>query len=176
MQAVRRIVQAMALGLLLLGAVGMIVSMLLGFADVIGTKFFGWPVPGTLEVTESTMVLIVFGALAYTQSTRGHIRVEIVYNYCSPRGKAVMDTVTHTVAFVYFALVFWLGAGEAMYSWELGEATMGTVRFPLYPARFLLAAGTFLLLLMLLLDIVDDVRRIASGGNAAGVAPATPVQ
>jgi len=162
----------MALGLLLLGAVGMIVSMLLGFADVIGTKFFGWPVPGTLEVTESTMVLIVFGALAYTQSTRSHIRVEIVYNYCSPRGKAVMDTVTHTVALVYFALVFWLGAGEAMYSWELGEATMGTVRFPLYPARFLLAAGTFLLLLMLLLDVIDDVRRIASGGDAAGEPPA----
>ena len=29
----------------------MIVSMLLGVADVVGTKFFDWPVPGTLEIT-----------------------------------------------------------------------------------------------------------------------------
>ena len=50
-------IEKLALALLLLGALGMIVSMLLGFADVVGTKFLGWPVPGTLEVTESTMVL-----------------------------------------------------------------------------------------------------------------------
>ncbi|MGH8695184.1 MAG: hypothetical protein ACREVS_01780, partial [Burkholderiales bacterium] len=56
----------LALGLLLLGTVGMLVSMVLGVADVVGTKFLDWPVPGTLEATESTMVLIVFGALAYT--------------------------------------------------------------------------------------------------------------
>ena len=66
-------VEKLALGLLLLGALGMIASMLLGFADVVGTQFLGLPVPGTLEVTESTMVLIVFGALAYTQRKRGQI-------------------------------------------------------------------------------------------------------
>ena len=82
-----------ALGLLLMGALGMIVSMLLGAADVVGTKFFGWPVPGTLEVTESTMVLIVFGALAYTQRMRGHIRVEIFYTDRSPRVRALMDVL-----------------------------------------------------------------------------------
>jgi len=162
MQPIRRAIQALALGLLLLGAVGMIVSMFLGFADVVGTQFLDWPVPGALEVTESTMVLIVFGALAFTQVQRGHIRVEIVYNYCGPRTRAGMDAITHLVAFAYFGLLCWQGLGEALYSWDLGEATMGTIRFPLYPARFLLVAGTFLLLLQLLFDIADDLRRAAT--------------
>ncbi len=67
MQKISEWVRKLALVLLLMGALGMIISMFLGFADVVGTKFFNWPVPGTLEITESTMVLIVFGALAFTQ-------------------------------------------------------------------------------------------------------------
>lgn len=175
MQPVRRVVRNLAVGLLLLGAVGMIMSMFLGFADVVGTKFFDWPVPGALEVTESTMVLIVFGALAHTQSTRGHIRVELLYNYCRPRVQALMDAITHLAALVYFGLVCWLGANEFLYSWELREATMGTVRFPLYPARLLLAVGTFLLLVTLVLDLVDDIRRAAGNSPPADVPAASNI-
>ena len=159
-------IEKLALALLLLGALGMIVSMLLGFADVVGTKFLGWPVPGTLEVTESTMVLIVFGALAYTQRLRGHIRVEIFYTERGPRVKAFMDLVTHAVAIAYFGLIAWQGANEAIYSLQIGEATMGTIRFPLFPARALLVAGTLLLLLQLLIDLAADFGRMLRGEAA----------
>jgi TRAP-type mannitol/chloroaromatic compound transport system permease small subunit len=164
----------LSLGLLLLGTVGMIASMLLGVADVVGTKFLDYPVPGTLEFTESTMVLIVFGALAYTQERRGHIRVELLYGAAGPRGKSFMELVTHVVAFAFFGLLAWQGIGELQYSWEIREATMGTVRFPLYPARFLLVLGALLLLLRLAFDIAADVGRLwrgepppAPSGNAA---------
>jgi TRAP-type C4-dicarboxylate transport system permease small subunit len=173
MQRLSATLSRLALGLLLLGAVGMIVSMLLGVADVVGTKFLDWPVPGTLEVTESTMVLIVFGALAYTQERRNHIRVELLYAHVGPRWKSFMELVTHAVAFAFFALVAWQGIGELRYSWEIREATMGTVRFPLYPARFLLALGALLLLLRLALDIVEDFGRLVRGESppAPGNAP-----
>ena len=94
----------LALWLLLLGTVGMIAAMLVGVADVVGTEFFGRPVLGTLEFTESTMVLVVFGALAYAQERRAHIRVELLYSQVGPRGKSFMEAVTHIVAFVFFVL------------------------------------------------------------------------
>ncbi|HEV3008507.1 MAG TPA: TRAP transporter small permease [Burkholderiales bacterium] len=150
----------LALGLLLLGTVGMIGSMLIGVADVVGTKFLDTPVLGTLEFTESTMVLIVFGALAYAQERRAHIRVELLYGFAGARGKSFMEAVTHIVAFIFFALVAWQGLGELFYSWEMKEATMGSVRFPLYPARFFLLLGAVLLLLRLALDILQDVARL----------------
>jgi TRAP-type C4-dicarboxylate transport system permease small subunit len=152
-----------AAALVLLGAIGMIVSMFLGVADVVGTKFFGYPIPGTLEVTESTMVLIVFGALAYTQMRRGHIRVELLYNHVGPRAQSFMEAVTHFLALVYFGLLGWQGFYELLYSWEIREATMGAIRFPLYPARFLLVAGTALLLVQLALDLSMDLRRMWRG-------------
>lgn len=174
MQRLRALLSNLALGLLLLGAVGMIVSMFLGVADTVGTKFFGLPVPGTLEVTESTMVLIVFGALAYTQERRGHIRVELLYTNVGPRGQSFMDAVTHLVAFVYFTLLAWQGIGELLYSWEIREATMGTVRFPLYPARFLLVLGTLLLLVQLAFDVMADLGRLRRGEAPPAHAAALP--
>jgi TRAP-type mannitol/chloroaromatic compound transport system permease small subunit len=163
MQRFSATLSRLALGLLLLGTVGMLVSMVLGVADVVGTKFLDFPVPGTLEFTESTMVLIVFGALAYAQQRRAHIRVELLYVHAGPRGKSFMEVVTHVVAFAFFALLVWQGIGELRYSWEIREATMGTVRFPLYPARFLLVLGAVLLLLRLALDIAGDLGRLWRG-------------
>ena len=156
-------VQRLAVGMVLLGSVGMMVSMFICVADVTGTSFFGWPVPGTLEITESTMVLIVFGALAYTQEKRGHIRVELLHGYMSPRVKSFMDAVTHILAFIFFALLGWQSISELSYSWEIREATMGAIRFPLYPARLLLTAGTALLIAQLALDVISDLGRMWRG-------------
>lgn len=171
MQRLGALLQKLAVVLVLLGAVGMMSSMFLGTADVVGTQFLGAPVPGALEITESTMVLIVFGALAYAQMQRAHIRVEILYGYVGPRAKAFMDAATHLVALVFFALLAWQGYGEALYGWEIREATLGYIRFPLYPARWLLVLGTALLLLRLALDVISDLARMWRGEPP----PAPPV-
>lgn len=163
MERLSALLQKPALVLVLLGAVGMVSSMFLGTADVVGTQFLGAPVPGALEITESTMVLIVFGALAYAQMQRAHIRVEILHGYAGPRTKAFMDAVTHLVALVFFALLAWQGYGEALYGWEIRESTLGYIRFPLYPARWLLVLGTALLLLRLALDVISDLARMWRG-------------
>ena len=136
-----KILRRLAIGLVLLGSLGMMLSMLICVADVVGTNFLDWPVPGTLEITESTMVLIVFGALAFTQEKRGHIRVEILHGLMSSRLKSLADLFTHLLALVFFVLLAWYSFGELSYSWEIQEATMGTIRFPLYHARTLLTAG-----------------------------------
>ena len=166
------VVRRLAVGLVLLGSLGMMASMLICFADVVGTNFFDWPVPGALEITESTMVLIVFGALAFTQGKRGHIRVEILHGYMSARMKSVADVITHFLALLFFVLLAWYSFGELSYSWEIREATMGTIRFPLYPARTLLSAGAVLLVLQLALDVVADFRRAWRGEPPSQHGPA----
>ena len=82
------IMERLALSVLLVGGAGMLTAMFLGAGDVVGTQFFGWPIHGALEITESTMVLIVFGGLAYAQIRRSHIRVELLYSHMPPRVRA----------------------------------------------------------------------------------------
>lgn len=140
-----------------LGGIGLIISMFLGVGDVVGT-LVNHPVAGAQEVTESTMVLIVFGGLTYAQIRRRHIRVELFYLRAGPQLRSAMDIVAAAAAIVYFGLMIWQAWNEAMYSWQIKEATFGLIRFPLYPARFLLVAGTALMLVQLLLDLVRDIR------------------
>lgn len=98
-----RIVERLALIVLLVGGLGMLFSMFLGVADIVGTQVLLIPVPGPRELTESTMVLIVFGALAYAQIRRAHIRVELLYLKMPPRGRAVMDVITDLAAIAFSA-------------------------------------------------------------------------
>ena len=141
----------------------MIMSTFLGVADVVGTQVLNVPVPGPRELTESTMVLIVFGALTFAQIRRAHIRVEIAYPAVGPRFRAVMDVVTDVAAIIFFSLIAWQGLLEAQYSMKIGEATSGLIRFPLWPARFTLVAGASLIILRLVLDLIIDCGRVRSG-------------
>ncbi|RDC75230.1 TRAP transporter small permease [Rhodovulum sp. 12E13] len=163
MHLIQKIVERLALAVLMIGGLGMLFSMFLGVADVVGTNLLLVPVPGPRELTESTMVLIVFGALAYAQIRRAHIRVEIVYLRMSPRVRAAMDVLTDLCAIVFFGLILWQGWGEALYSYQIGEATVGLIRFPLWPARFVLCAGCALMILQLVLHLIVDLGRIRTG-------------
>ena len=163
--------ERLALVVLLVGGLGMLISMFLGAGDVVGTQFFGFPLHGAKEITESTMVLIVFGALAYAQIRRAHIRVELIHSHMTPRVQAAMDVVADVAALVFFGFLVWQCTLEAMLSWQIGETADGLLRFPLYPARWILVTGTVLLMLRLFLDLILDSRRIASG---EAVETATP--
>jgi len=157
------ILERLALAVLLVGGLGMLMSMFLGVADIVGTQILLIPVPGPRELTESTMVLIVFGALAYAQIRRAHIRVELFYFQMPPRIRATMDVITDLAAIAFFGLILSEAFSEARYSLQIGEATDGLIRFPLWPARFVLAAGCALVIVQLLLHLFQDFIRIKTG-------------
>ncbi len=169
MQRLKRVVERFAFAVLILGGISMMIAMFLGTGDVVGTQFFGWPIPGAKEMTESTMVLIVFGCLTYAQIRRGHIRVELVYTRVGSKAKAAMDALSDVAAMIFFGLLLWQAIGEAIHSWRIGEADLGLIRFPLYPARCILATGAAILIVQLLLDLFHDIQCIR--GKATSVMP-----
>lgn len=159
------ILRRLAITILLIGGIGTMAAMFLGTIEVVGTQIFHTPVPGALELTESTMVLIVFGALCYAQIRRSHIRVELIYTNMGPRVRAAMDVFADLCGLVFFSLLVWQAYSEALYSLQIGEATVGLIRFPLYPARIILAVGTAMLILQLVLDLITDIRRVIDGSE-----------
>ena len=154
----QRLVSSLAVLFVALGSIGLLLSMFFSVADVVGTQL-RHPVPGTLEFTESTMVLVVFGGIAWAQIRRAHIRVELFYMNAGLKLRSLMDIITSIAGIVFFSLIVWQGGVEALYSWEIKEATSGLVRFPLWPARWMLVIGSMLMILQLLLDLWRDITR-----------------
>ena len=153
-----RLVTKLAVVFVACGSIGLLLAMFISVADVFGTQM-GRPVPGALEFTESTMVLVVFGGIAFAQIRRAHIRVELLYLNAGPKLRSAMDIFTSLAGIVFFSLLAWQGGVEALYSWEINEATSGLIRFPLWPARWLLVAGSALMILQLVLDLWRDITR-----------------
>lgn len=152
MSSIPRLLEKLAWATVVVGGLGLMMSMCLGVADVVGT-YLGHPVPGAYELTESTMVLVVFGGLTYAQIKRKHIRVELLYLRMPARVQSTMDVIADLAALVFFGLLVWQGWHEALYSYSIDEATNGLIRFPLYPARFCLVFGSALFLVQMVLDL-----------------------
>ena len=162
MQRISRLVERLAWLSVFIGGIGLFLSMFAGIGDVASSKLSS-PIPGAYELSESVMVLVVFGGLAYAQIQRKHIRVELIYLQTGPRVQSAMDVAADLAGIAFFGLLLWQGWNEAFYSLSIDEATSGAVRFPLYPARFALVFGTTLYLVQLLLDFREDVYRLVCG-------------
>ncbi|MDG1463146.1 MAG: TRAP transporter small permease subunit, partial [Gammaproteobacteria bacterium] len=74
-----------------------------------------------------------------------------------------MDVITDLAAIAFFGLILSEALSEARYALQIGEATDGLIRFPLWPARFVLAAGCGLVILQLALHLIQDFIRIKTG-------------
>ncbi len=68
-----------------------------------------------------------------------------------------MDIVADIAALVFFGLMCWQAVGEAQYSYQIGEVTDGLIEFPLVPARFILVAGTAIMIVRLVFDFITDI-------------------
>ena len=178
MTRLQAVVGGLGTALLVVAALGVLLAMLVGTADVVGTQFFLAPVHGATEGITELMVIIVFLALPAVQRARANIRVELVYSHLGPRTRAGLDTLAAAVALVFFALLFWQGLDAALFSWRMGERTMSAVRIPIYPAKFAILAGVAVLMAQLLVDLVAGARQAVGGPAAdragAGGAPPAP--
>src|SRR3989304_9160683 len=83
--------------------VAMVVLLLLMFltvGDVVGRYLVGFipgvgPIPGSFELTEFMLAVIVLTAIGHTQMKGGHISIDLVVERFSRRNQAIIDTITN---------------------------------------------------------------------------------
>lgn len=60
-----------------LGALGLIVEVVVVLIDVTG-RYFGAPLTGAQDITQMTLVIVVFGGMALCDRLGGHISVDVL--------------------------------------------------------------------------------------------------
>lgn len=143
----------------LCAAVAVLGMMLVGSVDVISTAAFSIPLPGAYELTETLMVVSVFLALALSQREGRQIRVELLAERLSPRGRAILDLLAEFLSVFVYAVIAWYGWSEAAESWHIGELTSGLLRFPLWPSKLALGLGATLMTVQCLAGAIAALRR-----------------
>jgi TRAP-type C4-dicarboxylate transport system permease small subunit len=125
--------------------------------DSIGRFFFSKPIHGTLELNMLLMSAIVFLGLAWTQSERGHVRVEVLISRARPTLKSTLNIACWAIAFALFLGITIGGTEEAINSVRIGENLWGVKKFPVWPGKILAAFGSGLLCIQFLIDIGSEL-------------------
>ena len=131
--------------------------------EIVMRYFFNQPSLWAYEIS-----LFVFGAYivlggAYTHLAGGHVNVDIVYGHLPLRGRALVDILTASFAFLYLGVLFWMSLQITINSWQIGETTMSHWHPPYYPLRTTVPVGCFLFMLQVLAKLIRDVLIVVKG-------------
>jgi TRAP-type mannitol/chloroaromatic compound transport system permease small subunit len=140
--------------------VAMTVLFLMMFVMAIDTilRYFSpYSIPGAINLEEFFMVLVVFLALAYTQSVGGHVRVELLIPHLRGRIRTGINALALFLALGITCLITWQGWIMAWDAWVIKQYTHGTPHLPIYPFKFVVAFGGVLLCLQLLVHICREL-------------------
>ena len=127
-----------------LACVAVLIMMLLTCADVV-LRLMRHPIPGTYEIISFLGTVIVSFALALTSLEKGHIVVKKL----PPRFQAGVDAVACLIGASLFGLICWQSLLYAADMRQSGEVSV-TLTMPIYPFIYGVAAGSALLVLVLL--------------------------
>ena len=129
------------------------VIMLLTTADVIGRYFFSSPVLGAYEITEYLMLIMVFSFLAFSQSQKAHISVDIVFNRFPAALKRFLARFDHFLCLVMLILVSYMGVHRVLDIIKSG-ASSTLLKIPDYPFAVFMVIGCIVLCIEFFLDVL----------------------
>lgn len=130
-------------------------TVLISAANAVMRKAFDISSNGWLELQWLLFGAVFMLAAAYTLQMNAHVRIDVISSRLSRRTRDVIDLLGHLFILLPFALVAtWLSAPFFLESFLEGEMSSNAGGLPVWPAKFLILAGMFLLLLQAISEII----------------------
>ncbi|MDB9822327.1 TRAP transporter small permease [Deltaproteobacteria bacterium] len=133
------------------------VMMVLAVTDIIASKFFASPIPGTSEIIEEANVLVVCMAVAYVQLDRGHISVNVFENHFSKHINRFLRLFGYFVGIASCILVSWRAFILTHTMISTHAMKIGLVQFPLWPLPLVIFLGFALLAIAFVLVLIREI-------------------
>lgn len=157
--------------MLLLGATLVIMfAMLFVSAEVVLRYAFSAPIPGHLEGSELLVPVIVFFAISYTQSTHGHVGMDLVLDALAPAARRYALMATLLVSIFICAVLAYFSGKNALQLWRFDDVTMSPPYFKTWPSAAAIPLGYVLISVRMYLQFLNlyDPKRFPAHEPAAG--------
>ncbi len=147
-----------------IGNVALTAMILTIVAEVIARNVLRVSLPGTIELVEVLLVLVVFSGMAYASLRKSHIKVGILADRFSPTTKLVISVGTNLVALGMISIISWQNVAQAQYLWTT-HLHSGILEIPIWP--FILAAAAFmgLFTLAVVVDFLESLGKLLASGT-----------
>ena len=142
------------------------VLMIITALQVLLRNFTTLSIPGILELTELSLVLVVFLSIAYLQSAKGHIRVEIFLDLLPRRIRLILSFITYLLSFVIIGIMLYAGVDQVSSIYNLGQRT-SNLQIIIWPFYLVVCVGLALYALTLLLDGLIEIVSVFKPDESA---------
>lgn len=155
MKSARKTLDVICKYLAYLGCLVIFLVMLMLVLDVLLHLFTTSRVLGNYEITEMGMTLFIFFGIAYTQTQKGHVRVEMFVDMLPKRFKKFVDGIVTLITAVVTAAMTYQAFIQAGTYAKMSTGT-AVLKLPYAPFGYIMAIGFLLFTLALLLDAIDS--------------------
>ncbi|MDY6981426.1 MAG: TRAP transporter small permease subunit, partial [Pseudomonadota bacterium] len=134
-----------------------VIAVLVYYYEVIARYVFNSPTNWAHEG-----MFLMFGmqyllAGGYVLREGAHVRVDVIYNYFSNRGKAMVDLFTSIFFFIFVLSLLVTGWTFFLDSYKVSEVSFTEWAIPYWPIKFALPLGAALLLLQGIAQLFKDI-------------------
>lgn len=143
--------------------------------EVVARYVFGMPTNWGHELMTLLFATSYVLAGGYAHYHRVHVRVDVVYSACSRRTQAILDVVSSVFFFLFTGVLFYtswtfywssqtmLGGGTFLGAEIPGELSLTDWAPPIYPVKFMMAMGAFMVLLQGVVWLIRDLHMAFTG-------------
>ncbi len=125
-------------------------------ADVFMRYVFSAPLAWTHDLVGLYLVSTSFAfVLSSTFSSHGHMGIDILTRRLPRIGRRYAELLVNALAIIMFALIAWVMFERAWESYAAREVLAGLYAWPTWPPAFVLASGSTLLVLRLMIRILE---------------------
>jgi TRAP-type C4-dicarboxylate transport system permease small subunit len=158
-----KILQNLSTYLAYIGAFTLFAMMCLTIADVAGRYLFNSPILGAFELTEFMVLVLIFSFLAYAQSHKAHINVDLFMMFFPEKLRNLIELFNHIFCLAIMILITWTGFEKAVEVMKAGEASPN-LAVPSYPFVFFLVLGCAIMCIEFIKDIIVIIKNRKGDG------------
>lgn len=130
--------------------------MLFVVGEVLMRTLFNSPIEGHLEISELITPAIIFLALAYTQSTGGHVRMTLVVDMMPQAAKRYAEIFNLIFSVGIYSILTYYSGMHTYRTWNYGDSTM-MYEYAVWPSTLAVTIGFFFSTLRLYMDLLEEM-------------------
>jgi TRAP-type C4-dicarboxylate transport system permease small subunit len=132
--------------------------MILGVADIIGSKVFKQGVPETSTITALCHVILVTAPLAYITLTRGHIEIDIIERRFPPKFRTAVIVFVYILSALLSAFICFRGFSGFISACIEGTSMGADVSIPVWFFYLMLTINFGLTAVAFLIKLPERIK------------------
>ncbi len=145
-------------GLIAMYLIFLMIGVLL--LDAVTRNLVNIPIHWGIEMAQFTLAAYYTIGGAHSIQLGHHVRMDLIYDRLSTRGKALTDVVTSLFMIFFLVTLLFGGVSSALYSIEYDQRLMSIWAPPLAPIKVIMVCGIALMLLQVFSTLFKDIATL----------------